>query len=100
VATYRLVRRRDLLVKIAKKEDITIPIGGGSVTVTLNAADFGFESYISQILYINVIREEPVVDDVYRADVSTIAPRADSVNIRVAAGTGTTLSLEVSALGE
>ena len=97
---YRLVRRQDLSVGTAKKDGITIPIGGGRTTVTLNAADFGFESYISLILYINVIREEPVVDDVYREEVSSITPDKNSVDITVATGTGTTLSLEVNALGE
>ena len=87
-----------ITIKEATTADITIPIGGGSATVSLTTADFGLSSRIDYILDLKVEREVPIVDDVYAPSYG-INATGDAIGITLAAGTGTTLRAAAVVLG-
>jgi len=94
------VRRKllldDLNVKSASRT-VTVPIGGGTVLVTITAADLGF-ARVDCVLNLRVERLAPVVPDVYSPSYG-INATSDAVGITISAGTGTTLRVTVEALG-
>jgi len=92
------VRVFPVRVKKAATGDLTIPIGGGSVTASVTIADLGLASKIELLIGTNILRKVPIVDDVY-APSAGINTTLDAIGITVAAGTGTTLVAEVVAVG-
>jgi len=68
---------------------VTIPIGGGSATASI--AKPATLTGIGAILSFEVVREVPIVDDVYEASYG-INASGDAVGVTLAAGTGTTLT--------
>ena len=89
---------KDLPTVIKKASvTVTIPIGGGLVTTSLSAADFGLTK-IERILDVVVHREAPVVPDVYAPSYG-INATSDGVGITLGGGTGTTLRVEVTVSG-
>ena len=95
----RLVKLEDInsKIKTAKTSDLTIPIGGGSVTATLTLSDFGLSSF-DAILNVEIERKTPIVNDVYEPSYG-FNSGLDAIGITLAAGTGTTLAAEVTVLG-
>jgi len=87
----------NLYPKKTASATLTIPIGGGSVTGSITAADLGLSS-IDYVVSLRVKREVPIVDDVYQVSYGLNAG-LDAVGITVAAGTGTTLTVEAEAGG-
>jgi len=85
-------------IKGAYSPAITIPIGGGIVTVSISASSFGL-SKLLHVLDCRVYRAAPVVPDVYAPSYGVNAT-GDAVGITLAAGSGTTLYTYVVVLGQ
>ena len=86
-----------MAIRTASSDLVTIPIGGGSATVSLSAADFNL-SKIGYILDLEVERKAPIVNDVYAPSYG-INATGDGVGVTLAAASGTTLSVNVMVLG-
>jgi len=91
------VRVLPVPIKKATSADVTIPIGGGSATVNVTASDLGLTK-IEYVVNLSVKRKAPVVNDVYAPSYGINATN-DAIGITLAAGTGTTLAVEVTVLG-
>ena len=85
------------VIRSAKSGDVTIPIGGGSATVSLTLSDFNLSRF-EVILNVKVERKAPIVNDVYEPSYGFNAT-GDAIGLTLAAGTGTTLVAEVTVLG-
>jgi hypothetical protein len=81
----------------ATTPNLTIPIGGGSAATTLSAGDFGLRK-IEAVIHVNVIRGEPIVNDVY-TPTSWVSSDGLAAGVSLFAGTGTTLAGEITVLG-
>jgi hypothetical protein len=93
----RLGKYSDSNIKTVSKT-FTIPIGGGEAYNTYTITDFGFTATIDAVLAVRIIRQVPVVDNVYVPSYA-IDSTSTKVGITLAAGTGTTLTAELMAYG-
>jgi len=76
---------------------VTMPLAGGIVTTSVNAADLGMAK-INFVLNVQVVKTDPEISDVYYPQYG-INATGDAVGITLATGTGTTLTYSVTAFG-
>jgi len=97
----RLLRPEDLGMAWAIKE-VTVPIGGGGVGVTFSKSDFGFDRAIECVVSVRIAGMDPDVTDVMEPVCPAVGTTlgAEVVGLTVGAGTGTTLTVMMLAMGE
>jgi len=73
---------------------VTIPIGGGNAALNITVTAF---SVIDYVLDVKITAANPDVDDIYHP--RGIKVTGNVVGLTLAAGTGTTLTVEVAVSG-
>jgi len=86
-----------ITVKSFTTADITMPLAGGIVTTSIDAASFGLTK-IQEIIDLRIKREAPVIAAVYEPSYG-INETGDAIGVTLATGTGTTLKVEATVLG-
>lgn len=94
---YRKIRFSELNTGSAS-EIVTVPVGGGETYLNLPITSFGFQSKISAVLSVNVVRQPPIVDAVYTPAYG-ITSGGTVVGLTLSAAVGTTLNVQVLAMG-
>ena len=75
---------------------LTVPIGGGRVATAINASQLGL-NVIDAIISVRIIEANPPIDNIYVPQVSI---NGNVVGITVTAGAGTTVNVEILAMGK